>query len=40
MLYNEAETDFKPACDDARVRPGSHYYDVARLRACYGRGAR
>ena len=37
MLYNEAETDFKPACDGARIAPRSHYYDVVRLRACYGR---
>jgi len=37
MLYDEAETDFKPACDGARIAPRSHYYDVVRLRACYGR---
>lgn len=37
MLWNEAETDFKPACDSARIAPASHYYDVASLRACYGR---
>jgi len=36
MLYDEAETDFKPACDGARLAPGSHFYDVAGLRACYG----
>jgi hypothetical protein len=37
MLWNEAETDFKPACDKARIAPRSHFYDVARLKACYGR---
>jgi len=40
MLVNEAESDFKPACDGARVAPGSHYYDVAALRACYGQAFR
>ena len=38
MLWNEAETDFKPACDGARIAPGSHFYDLARLKACYGQG--
>ncbi|MGV7209922.1 histidine-type phosphatase [Oxalobacteraceae bacterium A2-2] len=37
MLHNEKEVDFKPACDSARVAPSSHYYDYARLKACYGR---
>ncbi|QJE01575.1 histidine-type phosphatase [Massilia forsythiae] len=37
MLWNEAETDFKPACDGARIAPASHYYDVASLRVCYAR---
>lgn len=36
LLYNEAEMDFKPACDAARLSPGSHYYDYRALRACYG----
>ena len=36
MLYNEKETDFKPACDSARYAPGSHFYDYAGLKACYG----
>lgn len=36
MLWNEAETDFKPACDGARIAPGSHFYDLARLKGCYG----
>ena len=40
MLWNEAETDFKPACDGARIAPGSHFYDVARLQACYASAAR
>lgn len=35
MLYNERETDFKPACDAARVAPGSHYYRYPALKACY-----
>jgi hypothetical protein len=35
MLYNERETDFKPACDGARFTPGSHYYKVKALRSCY-----
>lgn len=38
MLYNEKETAFKPACDGARIAPGSYFYDYMRLRACY-RGA-
>jgi hypothetical protein len=37
MLWNEAETDFKPACDGARIKPGSHFYDVGKLKTCYGR---
>jgi len=36
MLWNEAETDFKPACDGARIAPGSHFYDLAGLKGCYG----
>jgi hypothetical protein len=36
MLWNEKETGFKAACDGARIAAGSQYYDVARLRACYG----
>jgi hypothetical protein len=36
MLYNEKETDFKAACDGARVGAGSHYYDYTLLKACYG----
>ncbi len=37
MLYNERETDFKPACESARYQAGSasHYYDYAKLKACY-----
>lgn len=35
MLYDERETDFKAACADAKIAPASHYYDYARLRACY-----
>jgi hypothetical protein len=34
MLYNERETDFAPACDGARVAPGSHFYAYAALKAC------
>ena len=36
MLYNEKETDFKAACDNARFATGSHYYDYAKLKTCYG----
>jgi len=35
MLYNERETDFKPACDGARFAAGSHFYEVRALRRCY-----
>lgn len=39
MLLNEGEADFKPACDAARLRPGSHFYRVTALVSCYrGRG--
>lgn len=34
MLYNERETDFAPACDGARLAPGSHFYAYAALKAC------
>lgn len=34
MLYNERETDFKAACDDAKIAPKSHFYDYAGLRDC------
>jgi len=36
MLYNERETDFQAACDDAKITPASHYYDYAGLKRCYG----
>jgi len=35
MLLNEGEADFKPACDGARLRPGSHFYRVTALLNCY-----
>ncbi|MBB5368045.1 MULTISPECIES: histidine-type phosphatase [unclassified Janthinobacterium] len=35
MLYNEKETDFKPACDSARMAPASHFYRYAQLKSCY-----
>lgn len=35
MLLNEGEADFKPACDGARLRPGSHFYRVTALVSCY-----
>ncbi len=35
MLYNERETDFKAACDSAKVATTSHYYDYSKLHACY-----
>jgi len=37
MLYNEKETGFKAACDDARIAYRSQFYDYAKLKACYGR---
>ncbi|MET0790715.1 MAG: histidine-type phosphatase [Polyangiaceae bacterium] len=39
MLYNERETDFKAACDDARFAAGSHFYAYEKLKACYGHTA-
>ncbi|HDR9502121.1 histidine-type phosphatase [Burkholderia cepacia] len=36
MLYNERETDFQAACDGAKLAPGSHFYDYAGLKRCYG----
>lgn len=38
MLYNERQTAFKRACDGSRQAPGSFYYDLRRLRACYAAG--
>lgn len=35
MLYNEKEIDFKRECAQAKIAPGSHFYDYALLRACY-----
>lgn len=35
MLYNEKESDFKPACAGARIAAGSHFYDYRKLAACY-----
>lgn len=35
MRLNEAEADFKPACDGARRQPGSHFYRVTPLLRCY-----
>ena len=35
MLYNERQTPFKAACDQARYRPDSAFYDLKALRACY-----
>ena len=35
MLYNERQTAFKRACDGARQAPGSFFYDLRRLHACY-----
>jgi len=39
MLYNEKETPFKPACESARFKPASFYYDYAKLKVCYGHAA-
>ncbi|MTV39890.1 histidine-type phosphatase [Duganella radicis] len=35
MLYNERETDFKPACSRAKIAPASHFYDYRQLKRCY-----
>ncbi|MDI4634531.1 histidine-type phosphatase [Pelomonas sp. V22] len=35
MLLNEKETDFKPSCGAARQAPGSHFYELSGLKACY-----
>lgn len=35
MLYNEQETDFKPACNAAKIAPSSHFYDYRQLKRCY-----
>jgi len=35
MLHNEAEIDFRPACDGARYASASHYYRYDLLIACY-----
>ncbi|QZA81248.1 histidine-type phosphatase [Deefgea piscis] len=36
MLYNEKETDFKAACDSAKISPTSKFYNFAALKTCYG----
>ena len=36
MMLNEQEMDFSAACDGARHAPGSHFYDYAGLKTCYG----
>ncbi|WP_175758367.1 histidine-type phosphatase [Burkholderia ambifaria] len=36
MLYNERETDFRAACDGAKIAPASHFYEYAGLKRCYG----
>ncbi len=36
MLHHEKETDFKPECDSAKIKPDSKFYDYKKLRACYG----
>ncbi|MGC4061396.1 MAG: histidine-type phosphatase [Aquabacterium sp.] len=38
MYFNEKETDFPAACDNARYFAGasSHYYEYSKLKACYG----
>lgn len=35
MLYNEKETSFKTACDYARYKSNSIYYDYLKLKQCY-----
>ena len=39
MLYNEKETDFQAACDNAKYAVQSHFYDYARLKTCYRHGS-
>lgn len=36
MYYDERETDFKAACDSARLAGTRHFYDYIQLAACYG----
>lgn len=36
MLYNEKETDFKAACDSAKISPDSKFYNFSALKTCYG----
>jgi hypothetical protein len=36
MLYNEKETDFKAACDSAKISPTSKFYNFSALKTCYG----
>jgi hypothetical protein len=33
---HECETDFKAACDGAKIAPDSHCYEYEALKACYG----
>lgn len=35
MLYNEKETDFKSACDTAKVSGTKSFYDYDKLKNCY-----
>lgn len=35
MLFNEKETDFKAACENARYASNSHYYVFSKLKSCY-----
>lgn len=37
QLLNEREAEFDPACEAARWRPGSYFYRVEALRACYAK---
>ncbi len=36
VLYNEREMDFQAASDVAKIAAGSHFYDYAGLKRCYG----
>ncbi|MEN3110223.1 histidine-type phosphatase [Uliginosibacterium paludis] len=35
MLFNEKEVDFRASCASARYGSSAHFYDFAKLKACY-----
>ncbi|WP_085315677.1 hypothetical protein [Derxia lacustris] len=40
MFYDEKETDFKAACDGAKLAGTTHFYDYSKLVSCYGHVAK